>query len=309
MNYFAWHLTNVYLLSTYKKQDVVLLGDGFFARGFLHTIDHSKFKITQIYRDDFINPQMITSSYTFHIRDLFSKKPYHIKRMDIQSLKFDEHTVLVNNLPYTYDHLVIGLGANKSLYEWKLEIKELRSSASSKINIVGMGPTGLELATSLAGVKSVHLYDSLPKEAVMSYLTPKGKNTVLQNLEKLNITTHYGVMYKGSEPAILCVGTQLNKLTSNFSVNDKLELNLNNRVHIGGDCVHTGFVKSAQVAYQQGVYVAMKLNGETKDPFVYSHKGMAVNIGEHQTLIEGHCYLPDGLYPDIVVKLYSLFCV
>ena len=39
------------------KQKVLLLGDGFFARGFLHTIDYKKYSITQIYRDEFINPQ------------------------------------------------------------------------------------------------------------------------------------------------------------------------------------------------------------------------------------------------------------
>ena len=38
------------------KQNIILLGDGFFARGFLHNINHKKFHITQIYKDEFINP-------------------------------------------------------------------------------------------------------------------------------------------------------------------------------------------------------------------------------------------------------------
>ena len=39
------------------KQHIVLLGDGFFARGFLNNINYGKFNITQIYKDTFINPQ------------------------------------------------------------------------------------------------------------------------------------------------------------------------------------------------------------------------------------------------------------
>ena len=43
----------------YNKQNVLLLGDGFFARGFLHHINFNKFHVTQIYKDEFINPQDI----------------------------------------------------------------------------------------------------------------------------------------------------------------------------------------------------------------------------------------------------------
>ena len=35
------------------KPNIVLLVDGFFARGFLHNIDRHKFHITQIYKDEF----------------------------------------------------------------------------------------------------------------------------------------------------------------------------------------------------------------------------------------------------------------
>ena len=66
---------------TSKKENIVLLGDGFFARGFLHHINYNKFFITQIYRDDFINPQDLMYSlqrnikYTtgFHFRDFITK--------------------------------------------------------------------------------------------------------------------------------------------------------------------------------------------------------------------------------------------
>ena len=76
------------------KENIVLLGDGFFARGFLHHINFNKFNITQIYKDEFINPQDIiydlqrrgqnqnpeNLNKTFHLRDLFNNS--HIKIQD-----------------------------------------------------------------------------------------------------------------------------------------------------------------------------------------------------------------------------------
>ena len=67
------------------KKTVILLGDGFFARGFLHTINFSNYHVTQIYRDAFINPQdmmhslqnkkeYVSSDYK-HFRDIITNCP------------------------------------------------------------------------------------------------------------------------------------------------------------------------------------------------------------------------------------------
>lgn len=39
-----------------EKKRILLLGDGFVTRGFLSEIDTSRYHITQVYRDRFINP-------------------------------------------------------------------------------------------------------------------------------------------------------------------------------------------------------------------------------------------------------------
>ena len=87
-----------------EKKKVILLGDGFFARGFLHTINHSKFNIIQIYRDKFINPQDIfynlqrNEIYTdcYHIRDLFQPKITKIQE-DIQTLQINKNNSIINH--------------------------------------------------------------------------------------------------------------------------------------------------------------------------------------------------------------------
>ena len=311
MNYFAWHLSQTLLyLKGNRKEDIVLLGDGFFARGFLHTIDHNRFNITQIYKDKFINPQMmITDTPSFHIRNLFKPEVNEIQ-MTIKALDISKSVVRVNGQPFNYDHLVIGLGAQKSLAEWKQDIKKFKYS--STLHIVGMGPTGIELATVYAsqpGTK-IHLYDTLSQDKVLSYLKPEHKNMVMNTLKQLNIDTHYETRYQGTG-GILCVGTQPNKLTSGYKVDANLALEMDGSVYMGGDCGNTGFVKSGQVAYQQGVYVAKKLNGAIgpDEPFVYKHNGLALNIGNNQVLVEGHRVIPDGVYPTLIIKIYSLFFV
>ena len=37
-----------------NNKKVLLLGDGFFARGFLHNIDYTKFTVVQFYQNKFI---------------------------------------------------------------------------------------------------------------------------------------------------------------------------------------------------------------------------------------------------------------
>ena len=78
-----------------KKENVLLLGDGFFARGFLHHINRNKFHITQIYKDEFINPQDLMYSLQrnqifdkgYHIRDFFYKSPDKKIQKEIKSMK------------------------------------------------------------------------------------------------------------------------------------------------------------------------------------------------------------------------------
>ncbi len=87
-----------------NKEHIILLGDGFFARGFLHNINYKKFNVTQIYKDEFINPQDIMYALerdqkyekSFHFRDLFYKKPIKIKQ-EIVSMKINNNNININD--------------------------------------------------------------------------------------------------------------------------------------------------------------------------------------------------------------------
>jgi len=314
-----------------EKKKVILLGDGFFARGFLHTINHSKFNIIQIYRDKFINPQDIfynlqrNEIYTdcYHIRDLFQPKITKIQE-DIQTLQINKNNSIINNKFYFHDYLVIGLGSQKSVKSWSEDINNIsninnlvnpEAYNSKNIAIVGMGPVGLELGMILNKNHNVDMFDFLNEEKILSFVNPYYKRYILNSMKDKNMSIHLEQMYNSSnynhDKVIFCVGNKSNILTKSIQINDKLQSIDYNNVYIGGDCVDSmKYIKNAQCAYQQGVYVAKRLNGTTCDePFQYISKGISLNIDDKQILIQDHKFIPDGIYPDIMIKMYSFLFV
>jgi NADH dehydrogenase FAD-containing subunit len=313
-----------------NKSNIILLGDGFFARGFLHNINFNKFHITQIYKDDFINPQDIMyaldrynifdNKYELHFRDYFTKSPNIKKREDIKILKINNNSIIINDNNYKYDHLVIGLGSLKSLTDWANElnnnINNNNNNNNNNINIIGMGPVGLELANILSKNSIINMYDILPKEKVFNYVSPINKKLLFDLLDKKNVSLSFGKIYENNNNNynIFCIGNKPNKLTQSFKpINKYLQIDKN--IYIGGDCANydneVNFIKTAQVAYQQGVYVAKRLNGDIPidKPFEYSHNGISLHLGNKKVLIEGNRFLPDAIYPDFIIKLYSFFFI
>jgi NADH dehydrogenase FAD-containing subunit len=302
------------------KQHIVLLGDGFFARGFLNNINYGKFNITQIYKDSFINPQDLMYSLqrnkkystSLHFRDLFNFRNINVIRKDITKLSIADNNVVLNEQTFNYDYLVIGLGAAKPLTSWRDQINGFVDKKDLDISIVGTGPTGIELATILSKYNKISMFDMLGKDKAIGYLGYQKKGILLEILDQKGIPQTYGEAYTGkSDNVIFCVGTRSHSLTADYKVNDKLEVIGKKDVYIGGDCVNTDFIKNGQVAYNQGVYVAKRLNGEISDkvPFSYKPNGISLNIGDKKVIIEGHNILPDGIYPDIVIRMYSLFFI
>ena len=310
-----------------NKPRIVLLGDGFFARGFLHNINYNKFHITQIYKSPFINPQDMMYSLQrnirynpssfIHLRDFFTRSVNQKIQMHIESLAINKikNIVTVNNQPFQYNHLVIGLGNQKTLEDWSYDINYLTTKSRMMVGIVGMGPTGIEIGTILSKHSYITMFDMLTKNKVLEHLKMDTKDLIFDVLEKKDITTYFNKPYNPSEynfdKVLFCGGGKPNNLVSalKLEVNEYLQVNRN--IYMGGDCVDSDLPKNAQVAYQQGAYVAKYLNGDIpyNKPFEFVSKGSAINIGDKKIIIEGHPILWDGVYPDFIMKLYSLFCI
>lgn len=328
INMFLLEIINLFFCFNNDKKNIVLLGDGFFARGFLHNINFNKFHITQIYKDDFINPQDMmynldrNQNYykSSHFRDLFNKTADVKIKENIIDMNINKLYITINSNNYYYDYLVIGLGANKSLAKWKDELNEINNFNYNTINkkfninidIIGMGPVGLELTNILSQKFNITMYDILSKEKVFNYVSPINKELLFDLLDKKNVNLSFGEMYKNNNNySIFCVGSKPNILTQSLKpINKYLQTDKN--IYVGGDCINSNdFIKTGQVAYQQGVYVAKRLNGDIPldKPFEYSHNGISLHLGNKKVLIEGHNILPDAVYPDFFIKMYSMFFI
>jgi NADH dehydrogenase FAD-containing subunit len=330
-----------------NKQHVVLLGDGFLARGFLDTIDKSKFRITQVYNNTFINPQDMIyqlnkdkwNTDPLHIRDIIRKKPDNTIQVKINDMRYFENTCIINEntheyseISLNYDHLVIGLGSQITLNDWQQTIKNLININNKNIGIIGMGPTGIELATILSRNNNITIIDTLSKVNTLNYLSQSNKDAVFSILSDNNIKTIFNQFYNPYnhhfDTTVMCVGNRVNRLVSGVKVDEKCRDISNNNVYLGGDCANTNLPKTAQVAYAQGIYIAKQINGIENRPFRYIDRlskdlskdqdnkyynyisqGMSLNIGNNQNIICGHKYLPDGKYPCEILKLYSMFIV
>lgn len=329
------------------KKHVVLLGDGFLARGFLDTIDKSRYRITQVYNHKFINPQDMIyqlnkdkwNTDPIHIRDIIRKKPDNTIKTKIHDMRYYYNTLIMNEnthdyseIKLNYDHLVIGLGSQITLKDWQKTIKNLINVNNKNIGIIGMGPSGIELATILSRNNTITLMDALKKENTLNYLSQENKDKVYSLLAEKNIKTIYNQFYNPYnyhfDTTIMCVGNRVNTLVSRVKVDEWFRDILNTNVYLGGDCANTNLPKTAQLAYAQGVYIAKQINGNEKRSFRYIDtmtknvsndqdtkyynyvsRGMSLNIGSNQNLICGHPYLPDGKYPCEILKLYSMFFV
>ena len=339
-------LTYGYSSHNNQKKKVLLLGDGFFARGFLQTIDYNKYDITQIYRDKFINPQDIFYSFQrnqiyqndnqVHIRDkinIFFNK-FNIKfnnksitkiEENINKLEIFRNNAIINSKLYFFDYMVIGLGAQKSLKDWTNELNGLIKQNNKQIDIIGAGPVGFEISMMLNKQNKINIYDVFTEDKIFPYVSTYQKKYLLNLLNEKNIKLNLGGFYNANAEQnkdnykIFCVGTRPNNLTIDIKINDKLQLYIDSVLHeniyMGGDCIglqkNIQYIKNAQVAYQQGVYVARRLNKEidNSEVFTYKSHGIALNIDDKNVLIENHSIIPDGIYPDFITHLYSIFCV
>ena len=326
------------------KEHIILLGDGFLSRGFIDTIDKRRFKITQIYKDKFINPQDLIyqlnknkwNPNSLHMRDLVRANADNKIQVEINDMRYFNNTFIMNEKEATpptkikYDHLVIGLGSQKTLKDWENTIKTLIFDTNNKnIGIIGMGPSGIELATILSKNNNITLIDSLNKENTLNYVSKDYKNILLNILYNKNIHTIYNEFYDPIihkfDTTIMCVGNRVNKLVSCVKIDDRFRDCRYNNVYLGGDCANINLPKTAQLAYAQGIYIAKQINGSELRPFRYidnslennidrnfynyNSNGISLNIGDNTNLICGHQYLPNGKYPSEIIKFYSMFIV
>ena len=314
------------LIKQNPKKNIYLLGQGWFAKGFVEYIDKSHYMITNIYRFPFINTPMLLGTVKSGF-DSGSKKVGKFTKLidneiqdEVISIDLELKKIITlegKTHSWLGGYLVCGLGSNTDIGKfWTEKIKHLKDlKLNSNLCIVGAGPTGTELAFHLTdlGYKST-LYDGLPQ--VYGFLTPKGKDYIIKKLESKSIGLHTSKMFsdedkKKFDHVIFAIGSRSNDLTSKWKITNQLTLESYPDVFGGGDCIGgLNLPKTAQVAYQQGMYVAQKLNSLAKnqiiDDFKFISKGTIIYTGKGWYYVELNIFGSKYslIMPEIVIGIY-----
>lgn len=243
------------------------------------------------------------------------------------------HGASVNtfNIPgvekYTYF-----LKTAKDLEVLKEEIKKLKDG--SHIVVIGCGLTGSELIGTLNDMNKFKItaIDALPRPLMM--FDESLSNKALSLWKKQNVSAYFNSLVTKIEEkslllksnnkinfdlAIWCGGIKENSLTlhvnkslnrsnnKGIQVNEYLEIDDNSKIYALGDCALTGNPPTAQVAYQQGIYLAKKMNSGKNDKFVFENRGQIGYIGNYQSVFQNNQISGGGKMMYVVNNLIHLY--
>jgi NADH dehydrogenase FAD-containing subunit len=315
-----------YETCTPKQKKVFLLGSGWFSKGFIENIDLQRFKITNISNKPyeptdvpFCCPKIKFPCYSNDIETI---------EETVLDINLETNTIATTNDTYDFsdNYLVCGLGSNRTQSIWNKQIEQLFNHVPDKINIIGAGITGTELAFVLSDIGyKVTLFDTIDPYSLMfeqiricieqrqrDTLIKLHKNTPFMKDDKCDI----------EQNVFNAVNVNQNKLTFDWSADKYLNVsklikrkdgstytNLFTKVFIGGDCIKVGnstmhLSRTAQDAYEQGKYVAQTLNEQTREPYVQTAKFRTLYVGDNKTMLYHDTINMFILVPTSIVEWY-----
>ncbi len=319
--YFLYHIyktfdTIPYFPSNDDRKEIILLGQGWLAKGFVENINRKKYKIKNITRNTFCNTPLLLSSIKDRINgdgynDQYNLNEYvdnilyeSIENIDIKNERVETDSSIIS---FKDKFLVVGLGTNTDNKDyWNKKFEEINTNEimnNKNVCIVGAGPTGTELAFHLKDLNfDVTIVDGEKLDNLYKYLHLSGKNNILKELCENNIKLHTNQFFteefgKNFGFHIFAMGFRPNDLTSNWKIDNFQRVIFDKKtttnVFAGGDCINQDYPRNAQVAYQQGAYIANYLNAiadnntnEQIKPFEFQSNGISLYIGNNKYYTE-----------------------
>lgn len=222
----------------------------------------------------------------------------------------------------------------------KIKQQLLQLSSDSKIIVVGCGLTGSEIIGTLIDYNKFNIYaiDALPlplasfdkiisnmaidlwkQNSVKMYL-----NTIVSKIEKNTIKFKNGGEALSFDMVIWCAGIKISPLSEKINKILKLDCNkgipVNNYLQIKnttnafamGDCAYSGNPPTAQVAYQQGKYLAKRFNNNftNNQQFLFNNKGQIGYIGKNRAVFQNNYFKTGGNlthYLNMGFRAYQLY--
>ena len=307
-------LLNKICIPTYtesEKRDVCLLGQGWYAKGFMDNINKQKFNITNIYENKFIN-----TAQCIRKPEKIIPFNYDIKSINKTILDIDvkNQTIFTDTAIDVSNSIVIcGLGDHVPVKKWVTAI----DLSGQTYSVVGAGLVGTEIAFKLTDEdKTVTLFDGLT--STHDFLPPSLKKYVLNEFNKKNITLHTNRFYN-KEPCdkvMFATGSRPNTLTQNWIQTDKLclkyENEIYNNIYFGGNCVWKTEIENigaptAQLAYDQGKHVATCLNDDCSKPYAPKNFVYTMYVGDNCNAVYMNGYDRFIIVPSCFIDMYHRY--
>lgn len=309
-----------------NKKKVILLGSGWFSKGFIDHIDRKKFQITNISETISNNKTLAISKTNVQCPKIkyphFDDVEYideHINEINLQTC-----TVATDKSMYDFsgNYLVCGLGSEKSQYSWNEDIEKILDNVPGKIDVIGAGITGTELSFMLSDIGfRVNLFDmidpyELMNERIRIYIEKRQKGLLID----LKKHTKYEKS-DGEQNNLMfnAINKNYNSLTRQWHINKYLSVDMHDneghviqsfpRVFAGGDCVKLGnsdmqLNRTAQDAYAQGTYVAHHMNGYSLKQYYQKAKFRSIYVGNNESMIYHDSHNSYIIVPQFIIDWY-----
>lgn len=213
----------------------------------------------------------------------------------------------------------------------------LKLSNNSNIAVIGCGLTGSEIIGTLIDYNkfNIHAIDAFDRPLIT--FDKKLSNYTMDFWKKQNVKTYLNhkvssmnnktIYFDNSckldyDIAIWCGGIKKSSLTETIlkslkkqnnkgiPVNSQLLVESCNNVYAIGDCADAKLIPTAQVAFQQGNYLATLFNSNFKynKPFVFKNKGQIGYIGKNKSVCDLPYFQSGGnivYYLNRLIHLYN----
>jgi NADH:ubiquinone reductase (non-electrogenic) len=222
----------------------------------------------------------------------------------------------------------------------RIKAKLLQLPHQATVAVIGCGPTGSEIIGSLLDYNKFQIVaiDALPVplstfDKTLSNMTIDfwNKNFIKLYLNKCVSTINSNTIhFKGDteqihfDLAIWCAGIKPSPLTE--SINKILQITCSKGIPVDkylqvanvanvyaiGDCAFSGHPPTAQVAYQQGKYLASQFNNRfsKQSEFKFQSKGQICYIGKEKSVFQNSYFKSGGnitYYLNKAIHIYYLY--
>ncbi len=194
----------------------------------------------------------------------------------------------------------------------------------SNITVIGCGLTGSEIVGALIDFNKFNIFAIDRLEMPLSTFSSKLSNNALDLWRENRVNLYFNkyvsnindkeIQFKNDNEkiqydiAIWCGGIKSSNLTQKINdklniinkkgiiVNDYLQVKNYSKIYAIGDCTYTKNPPTAQVAFQQGLYLADQFNNqfEQNKPFHYIHRGQFAYIGKKKSIYENRYFSTGG---------------